>query len=269
MFHIGGPATPLDCLLAVYTGASVGALTRVAADSGTWAGNSCTARFTATAGATYRIAVDGDGGDEMTFVLFWNSGPPPPHDDAADARQITGFSGVLDDTNRGATDELAEPRHAPDRAGSSVWYRWTAPDDGEATFHIQSPYLYQPAVYSEHNKRIAVFTGTPPDGLTLRADSSHTPRTTGPWPTRAASPGAPRCGSRSPGPTSKRRITSSTGGCGRIRTTSSPSRPRCHRPAASRQTPPAPPRSRASRRTAATQHAVRSGSPGPRPSRGG
>jgi hypothetical protein len=180
MFHVGGPATPLDCLLAVYTGTAVSALTRVAADSGTWAGNSCTARFTATAGVPYRVAVDGDGGDEMTFQLFWNSGPPPSHDDAADARQLTGFAGVLDDTNRGATDELTEPRYGPKRVGSSVWYRWTAPDDGNAVFQIYSPYLYQPRVVWEDDKRIAVFTGTPPAGLTLRADSSNAPADDGP-----------------------------------------------------------------------------------------
>jgi hypothetical protein len=47
---------------------------------------------------------------------------------------MTGFYGLLDDTNRGATDEPSEPRHAPTRAGSSVWYRWTAPADGAAGF---------------------------------------------------------------------------------------------------------------------------------------
>jgi hypothetical protein len=175
MFHVGGPARPLDCLLAVYRGTAVSALARVAADSGTWAGSSCTVRFTATAGLTYRIAVDGEadgsGDDETAFVLFWNSGQPPAHDDATSARKITGFSGRLDDTNRGATDEMTEPRHAPSRGGSSVWYRWTAPDDGEASFTLQMPYLYQPAESSEGNKRLAVFTGTPPNGLTLLAES--------------------------------------------------------------------------------------------------
>src|SRR6266536_5958134 len=56
MVHAGG----FDCLVAVYTGAAVDALTPVAADTGTWAGGSCTARFTAAAGQTYRIAVDGE-----------------------------------------------------------------------------------------------------------------------------------------------------------------------------------------------------------------
>lgn len=172
MFHLGGSATPrLDCLLAVYTGGAVDALTRVAADTGTWSGNSCTARFTATAGVTYRIAVDGDGGDERTFQIFWNSGRPPPHDNAANARPISGFFGVLDDTNRGATDQLDEPRHSPTRAGSSVWYRWTAPDDGAAYFSVHTPWLYQPTSEFEEFKRIAVFTGTPPAGLTLRGES--------------------------------------------------------------------------------------------------
>ncbi len=116
MFHAGG----FDCLTAVYTGAAVDTLTPVAADTGTWAGGSCTARFTSTAGQTYRIAVDGEAGHESLFRFTWNSGPRPQNDDATAARTITGFSGLLDGTNRGATDEASEPRHAPTRAGSSV-----------------------------------------------------------------------------------------------------------------------------------------------------
>jgi hypothetical protein len=167
MFHAGG----LDCLVAVYTGAAVDALTLVAADTGTWAGGSCTARFSAASGTTYRIAVDGEAGHESSFLLTWNSGPRPPHDNAAAARTISGFYGLLDDTNRGATDEASEPKHAPTRAGSSVWYRWTAPDDGAAGFWVNTPPLYQPSSVWEEGKRIAVFTGTPPGALTLRAES--------------------------------------------------------------------------------------------------
>lgn len=175
MFHLGGPSTSLDCLLAVYTGTSVGALSRVAADAGTWTAGSCTARFTATAGTTYRIAVDGDGGDERMFQIFWNSGPPPANDNAVDAQPLTGFAGSLDGTNRGATDEWSEPRHVPTRGGSSVWYRWTAPDDGAAGFAIGRPPLYQPSDEMEDFKRVAVFTGTPPAGLTLRGESKTPP----------------------------------------------------------------------------------------------
>jgi hypothetical protein len=171
MFHVSRFGVPFDCLVAVYTGTAVDALTPVAADASTWAGNSCSARFTATAGATYRVAVDGEGGGETIFTLTWNSGPPPAHDDATAARTIGGFGGVLDDTNRGATDEPSEPRHDPTRAGSSVWYRWTAPGDGAAGFSVQKPPLYEPSSVWEEDKRIAVFTGTPPGGLTLLAES--------------------------------------------------------------------------------------------------
>ncbi|HEX6678397.1 MAG TPA: Ig-like domain-containing protein [Actinomycetes bacterium] len=171
MVHAGG----FDCLVAVYTGALVDALTPVAADTGTWAGGSCTARFTAAAGQTYRIAVDGEAGKESQFLFTWNSGPRPANDNAAAARTIAGFHGYLDDTNRGATDEAGEPRHAPTRAGSSVWYRWTAPDDGEAGFWVMRPPLYEPSSELEDDKRIAVFTGTPPGALTLQAESRTPP----------------------------------------------------------------------------------------------
>jgi len=66
-------------LLGIYTGSSVGALTQVAAD-----GRSCSfAQFTATAGTTYRIAVDGrfDSGSgsplmgAISLGVFWQRPP--------------------------------------------------------------------------------------------------------------------------------------------------------------------------------------------------
>src|SRR6266542_138341 len=58
---------------------------------------------------------------------------------------------------------------------TTLWYRWTAPDDGEAGFWVMRPPLYEPSSELEDDKRIAVFTGTPPGALTLQAESPAPP----------------------------------------------------------------------------------------------
>lgn len=58
----------IDTLLAVYTGSSVGALTSIAANDDS-AGTISALGFTATAGTTYRIAVDGKSGVYGNFSL--------------------------------------------------------------------------------------------------------------------------------------------------------------------------------------------------------
>ena len=50
------------------------------------------------------------------------------------ARDLEGARGVLFGTNVGAGKEVGEPDHAGDSGGASVWFRWTAPADGEVTF---------------------------------------------------------------------------------------------------------------------------------------
>jgi hypothetical protein len=62
-----------DTLLAVYTGSSVGALTEVASNDDVPEVTTSQVTFTAVAGTTYRIAVDGWAGDTGTYVLGWES----------------------------------------------------------------------------------------------------------------------------------------------------------------------------------------------------
>ena len=87
--------------------------------------------------------------------------PPltPPNDDFADAIVISTTSGSLVGTNKGSTTEVGEP------AGeNSVWYRWTAPNNGEAHFRIGMDWL-----------TIDVYTGTAINALTRIATSSGSP----------------------------------------------------------------------------------------------
>jgi len=83
----------------------------------------------------------------------------PPNDDFAHAIVISTTSGSLVGTNKGSTREVGEP------AGeNSVWYRWTAPNNGEAHFRIGMDWL-----------TIDVYTGTAINALTRIATSSGSP----------------------------------------------------------------------------------------------
>jgi hypothetical protein len=135
-------------LLAAYTGGSVSALSPVASNDDWREERQSRIVFTAVAGTTYWIAVDGENGREAEtdflwyqggFVLRWNSGPPPANDAFASARAITGDSGSERHTTVGATREPGEPWHwQAEDGGASVWFRWTAPVTGEVGFGIHA-----------------------------------------------------------------------------------------------------------------------------------
>jgi hypothetical protein len=137
-----------DPVLAAYTGPSVTALSPVAGNDDWRDKRQSRISFTAVAGTTYWIAVDGRDGREAEvdflwyqggFVLRWNSGPPPPNDNFSSARVVSGDYGSEQHTTVGATREPGEPRHwQAEDGGASVWFRWTAPVAGHVTFGIHS-----------------------------------------------------------------------------------------------------------------------------------
>jgi|GEM_PF-2268051 len=135
-------------LLAVYTGASVTALTPVASTTGAQL-----LSFNATAGVTYSIAVDGDvvfdGYQEGELRLSWRLGAVA-NDNFANAQAINGRTGSMTGNNLGATKEPGEPSHAGNTGGASIWYRWQAPGGGNATFTTLG---------SNFNTLLAVYTG--------------------------------------------------------------------------------------------------------------
>jgi len=160
----------LDPLLAVYTGSSLGGLEAVAADDN--AKTECSAedsrvRFAATAGTTYRIAVDGKGG-EGSFELDLSA--PPGNDDFADAAPLTGELPLgVSGSNRVASKEAGEPNHAGDPGGASVWYSWTAPKDGGVRISTCS------SGFDGLDPLLAVYTGSSLGGLeAVAADDNGT-----------------------------------------------------------------------------------------------
>jgi len=60
-------------------------------------------------------------------------------------------------TNAGATKEPGEPDHAGNPGGTSVWYRWQAPTNGDMTFTTFG---------SNFDTLLAIYTGSGVNGLT-------------------------------------------------------------------------------------------------------
>ncbi len=76
----------------------------------------------------------------LLFILFipfsaWAQGPANDH--FADAFLLTGVSGQTTGSNLAATKEVDEPDHAGKNGGTSVWWRWIAPLNGQFALDTQ------------------------------------------------------------------------------------------------------------------------------------
>ena len=156
VFHTFGSA--LDTLLAVYTGASVNALTLIGSNDDAGSGGTSRVNFSAVAGTEYRIAVDGFSGAAGNFSLGWVRGPANDH--FADALLLAGNFGTATANNIFATKESGEPNHAGDEGGSSLWFRWVAPAGGSLVFDTQG---------SDFDTLLGVYSGASVNALTTLA----------------------------------------------------------------------------------------------------
>jgi hypothetical protein len=135
----------LNAVLSVYTGSTLPTLTPVIDEQVGLATMGARADFTATAGTTYRIrlatGITNFINWPATSQLSWGPPPPPPaNDDFAAATTLSGTSGSVAGSAQWATREPGEPASAdyPDQPTATVWYRWTAPVGGTASFWVQS-----------------------------------------------------------------------------------------------------------------------------------
>jgi uncharacterized repeat protein (TIGR01451 family) len=153
------PAENLDMLLGVYTGARVDQLTLVRSNDDAPNTKDSRVRFRMSAGQTYYIAVDSkkrvsDTGATLpqggSFSLTYLVGPlPPANDDFVAALPIAPDTTEFSGDNSGALAEEGEPAHSGHPAESSVWYSWTAPEDGTSTVRVCSANsLYRVSVYT-------------------------------------------------------------------------------------------------------------------------
>jgi hypothetical protein len=81
----------------------------------------------------------------------------PAGDNFANRMSLSGSNGVLTSTNRFATVEPGEPKHAGKEGGKSVWYTWRASANGIATFRTTG---------SSFDTLLGVYTGTAVNSLT-------------------------------------------------------------------------------------------------------
>jgi hypothetical protein len=152
-----------DTVAAVYSGPSTGAtmagLVPVAANDNAVGTTQTYSRveFQAISGTTYYIVIDGKNG--ATGNIAASFGIPPANSRFANAAVLSGT-----DVTRGVTTvysgrEAGEPQHWPNAGrGESVWYAWTAPENGRTTIDLSGSFF---------RGIIAVYTGSSVDNLSL------------------------------------------------------------------------------------------------------
>ena len=102
------------------------------------ASNEWGAAFFAEAGKTYHVRVsrlNRHYREPGRMTLSWSQGPRPANDDFADAIELDGAEGEVSGDNRGAT---MEPGERFSSIAATVWYRWTAPEDGSWDFRTDA-----------------------------------------------------------------------------------------------------------------------------------
>jgi uncharacterized repeat protein (TIGR01451 family) len=163
-----GEFTNFDTIIAIYSGTAVDALTTGAENdddnSCTFGTSSSTASAVVVANTTYYIAVDGYSSEQGIIQLgltFTSAAANAPNDNFADRIDLgSAFTVDILGTNTGATREPDEPVIAyweeedefGDSYGSSVWWSWTAPADGELTFSTCYP-------ENDFDTHVAILTG--------------------------------------------------------------------------------------------------------------
>ena len=110
--------------------------------------------FFADQGRTYRIRVSRlPGKRPRPFTLRWSQGSRPANDDFMAAARLRGREGEATGHNVGAT---LQPYEQFGRLAATVWYRWTAPEDGAWRFATDSD-----------ESKVLVFTGGSLESLRL------------------------------------------------------------------------------------------------------
>ena len=121
-----------------------------------------------TNGETLMISVTGFNGLAGFIQLNWNETPLPVNDSFAGAISLGNsiWNSVIGN-NLGASAESGEPSHAGFPANHSVWYKWTAPQDGE---------VQMDTVGSSFDTVLGVYTGNSVSALNqIAANDDMTP----------------------------------------------------------------------------------------------
>lgn len=157
-----------DTTLGVYTGSTVSTLTTIAANDDDTANFTTTSAvaFSAVAGVTYHISVDGYQGAQGDIALNLTETVAPANDNFANATVLSGRSITWTGTNAGATRQTGEPRLVNNIGGSSVWFAWKAPVSGKVSLNTLG---------SNFDTMLGVYKGTSVSKLTLVASNDDAP----------------------------------------------------------------------------------------------
>jgi subtilisin family serine protease len=127
LYNIDTRGSNFDTYLSVYDGSDLANLTLIGVDDDGEANGTSLVSLDATAGTTYKIAVDGYSDDTGAIQLnVAPPPPPPPNDNFANAIALTGEIVSTKGSNRGATGEVDEPTQS--EITNSAWWYWTAPN---------------------------------------------------------------------------------------------------------------------------------------------
>ena len=85
-----------------------------------------------------------------------------PSNDNAGGSQISGAAGTASGSNTDATGEVGEPIVTGNSADTSVWYSWTAPENGPTSFHLRD---------AAFDTTLGVYTGDSFAGLAVVASN--------------------------------------------------------------------------------------------------
>ncbi|KPA09884.1 conserved hypothetical protein, secreted [Candidatus Magnetomorum sp. HK-1] len=128
----------IDSVIGVYTG-SLFNINPIASNDDVEDGEILTSKVTffAEKGEIYYLAVDSRVYEEPgSIVLNWIKSKPPANDNIIDAITLKSTtSGQVTGKNINATKEPGEFEHADTKGGSSVWWKWIAPETNHFIFN--------------------------------------------------------------------------------------------------------------------------------------
>ena len=96
----------------------------------------------------------------LFIAVYVGHAAAPSNDRFSSATTITGTNVTINGTNVGASKEGGEPEHAGNPGGSSVWWTWTAPANGELRLATDG---------SDFDTLLGIYTGPRVNSLTLVA----------------------------------------------------------------------------------------------------
>src|SRR5436190_8095901 len=94
------------------------------------------------------------------LLLVGAADAAPANDSFSGAQLLSGATGTVAGSTIGATKETSEPVPDPNASGNTIWFSWTAPFSGPASFDTRG---------SDFDTYVAVYTGTRVDRLTFVA----------------------------------------------------------------------------------------------------